>query len=208
MFSADLSWTEPGAERVGQRKERKARERTTSSSGAPSIAPSIKSSAKSSEASVNSASGEQDRELWWTASLRKAKSLRPLKKKSALRPGTSCSTVTERPRDSSSHIQSRHMEEEMPHNVRDPTLQPPWTYSTRFATRLPSGQTLDPPVFEVPELEGDISSRATISSGSRSSRKSRRSNIMDLEKGTNRCFRRPTVELERSRENERHGRDL
>ncbi|KAF1951447.1 hypothetical protein CC80DRAFT_481054 [Byssothecium circinans] len=161
MFSADLSWTEPDTEKIGQRKERIARERLSSST-----TPSIKSASRSSKASVRSI--PEERELWWASSLRKAKSLKPLVKKPSLRPGTSHSNTTEVSRKPST-AHSRHVEIEIPHDFRDPSQHPAWTYSTTISSKLPSGQPLDPPVYEVPELEGDLSSRCTISSGSRSS---------------------------------------
>ncbi|KAF2255517.1 hypothetical protein BU26DRAFT_471096 [Trematosphaeria pertusa] len=157
MFAADLSWTEPDTEKVGQRRERIAKERSS-----PSAAPSIKSS-RSSKTSVTSVA--DDKELWWTSSLRKAKSIKPNKKG---RPGTSRSTGTEHSRKASSSI-PRTLEIELPHELRDPTLQPAWTYSSTLSPTLPSGAPLDPPEYEVPELEGDLSSRGTNSTGSRSS---------------------------------------
>jgi hypothetical protein len=170
MFAADLSWTEgDGVEKVGQRKERKARERSTPSlSETPSIG-----SSRSSRDSVSSVA--DDREMWWTTGLKKAKSLKP---KNIIRPTTSRSTAThatQNSRKTSVSIPEAVEAEDFAMNqrIRDPSLQPSWTYSSTISTRLPSGAPLDPPVHEVPELEGDISSRYTGSSGeSRSSRKS------------------------------------
>jgi hypothetical protein len=168
MFAADLSWTEgDGAEKVGERKARIARERLTSS-----VAPSLKSS-RSSRGSVSSV--VDDREMWWTSSLRKAKSLKPNKKS---RPSTSRSTATQATRQSRSTSvtvpETTEVDDFALHpKIRDPSLQPAWMYSSTISTRLPSGAPLDPPVHEVPELEGDLSSRSTGSSGaSRSSRES------------------------------------
>lgn len=158
MFSADLSWTEPDTEKVGERKERLAREREKERL-TPSVAPSIRSS-KSSKSSI-----PEDRELWWTASLKKARSMKPTKK---IRPGTSHSSNHSRKASSSL---PRPLEVETSGDLKDPTLQPAWTYSTSLSPTLPSGAPLDPPEYEVPELEGDVSSRGTNSSGSRSSRK-------------------------------------
>ena len=156
-------------EKVGQRKERKARERST-----PSLSetPSIRSS-RSSRESVSSVA--DDREMWWTTGLKKAKSLKP---KKMTRPTTSRITAThatQHSRKTSGSIPEAVEAEDftMIQRIRDPTLQPSWTYSSTISTRLPSGAPLDPPVHEVPELEGDISSRYTGSSGeSRSSRES------------------------------------
>ncbi|KAF2638146.1 hypothetical protein P280DRAFT_551789 [Massarina eburnea CBS 473.64] len=167
MFAADLSWTaDVGNEKVGQRRERKERERSSSASF---VSPSS-STSKSSKASVASIS--EDRELWWTTSLRKAKSLRRLKKKSS-RPDTGRSNTTEHSRNPS-NVASGQLEENVPREFRDPTLQPNWTLQSSLSTRLPSGQPLyrpvyDRPVFEVPELEDNASSRGTASSGSYSS---------------------------------------
>ncbi|KAF2686531.1 hypothetical protein K458DRAFT_429530, partial [Lentithecium fluviatile CBS 122367] len=164
MFAADLSWVEgDGVEKVGERKERKARERSTPS---VSVEPSIRSS-RSSRDSVSSTA--DDKEMWWTSSLKKAKSLRPNKK---ARPTTSRSTATQHIRKTSASLPEAIETDDfaLPHKLRDPSLQPSWTYSSTIATKLPSGAPLDPPVYEVPELEGDYSSRGTVSSGgSRSS---------------------------------------
>ena len=155
MFSANLSWVDPDTEKVGERRERIAKERS-STSAAPSLRSSI-----SSKSSI-----PDERELWWTSGLKKAKGLNPSKKG---RPGTSHSTIHTR---KTSISLPRTVEHEPSDGLRDPTLQPAWTYSTTLSTTLPSGALLDPPEHEVPELEGDISSRYTNSSGSRSSRKS------------------------------------
>ncbi|KAL6706510.1 hypothetical protein ACN47E_005449 [Coniothyrium glycines] len=142
MFTADLSWSDPTTETVGERRERKARQRATR---AASIDTPV-----SSRSSVSG-----DNELWWTSGLRKAKSIRP----NILRPSTSRSTgsqqaVSFKPRLSNfSHARA----------VRDPALQPGWIYSTTLSPNLPSGIPLDPPLSEVPELEGDASSQYTNS---------------------------------------------
>ena len=167
MFSADLSWTDPNVEKVGERKERIAKERSTSSTS-----PSIKSCSKSSRDSISSA--QEERELWWTSSLRKAKSLKPLRKTSTFRPGSSRSFATEASRKSSG-THSRHAEVESTRDVHNPVLQPAWAYSHSLPPRHHPRKPLDPSVHEVPELEGDGSSHGTTSSGSRSSRKSERS---------------------------------
>jgi hypothetical protein len=171
MFAADLSWIEGGSvEKVGERKERKARERST-----PSLSetPSIRSSRSSRNSVVSSVA--DDREMWWTTGLKKAKSLRP---KKMSRPTTSWSTAThaiQHSRQTSASIPETTEAEGVTSNrkIRDPSLQPSFTYSSTISSRLPSGAPLDPPVHEVPELEGDVSSRYTGSSGeSRSSRES------------------------------------
>jgi len=155
MFAANLSWADPDTEKVGERRERIAREQSSSPA-----AVSIRSSG-SSRSSV-----PDDRELWWTSGLKKAKSLKPSGKG---RPDTSQRITT--PSRNASISLPRNFENEPLHELRDPTLQPGWTYSTTLSTTLPSGGPLDPPEYEVPELEGDMSSRCTNSSGSRSSRK-------------------------------------
>lgn len=160
MFSADLSWTDPDTEKVGERKERIAREKEKERSTS-SAAPSIDSS-KSSKSSI-----PDDRELWWTSGLRKAKNIKPTRKSP---PGTSYSTHE---RKKASISLPRALEVETSDDLIDPTLQPSWTYTTSLSPTLPSGASLDPPEYEVPELEGDLSSRGTDASDSRSSRKSR-----------------------------------
>ncbi|KAF2866731.1 hypothetical protein BDV95DRAFT_504302 [Massariosphaeria phaeospora] len=156
MFSADLSWVDPDTEKVGQRKERIARERSASAT------PSLKST-RSSKSSI-----PEDRELWWTTGLKKAKNLKPTR----ARPETSYSTI--RPRKVSSVFPPTRESQTDPLELKDPTLQPAYTYTTKLSPALPSGASLDLPENEVPELEGDYSSRYTNSSGSRSSRKFRR----------------------------------
>ncbi|KAF2264589.1 hypothetical protein CC78DRAFT_616740 [Lojkania enalia] len=151
MFSADLSWVDPDVEKVGERRERKAKERPSSSA-----ALSIRSS-QSSKSSI-----PDDKEIWWPASLKKAKQTIPIARP---RPETTHSGHKSR-KPSISVPQPIEIE---PRDVRDPTLQPAWTYSTSLHSTLPSGAPIDPPEYEVPELEGDLSSRRTGSSGSRSS---------------------------------------
>ncbi|CAI6251648.1 unnamed protein product [Periconia digitata] len=162
MFSADLSWTEASVEKVGERRERKARERPT-----PSATPSINSTI-SSRASIKSIA--KDKVLFWTSNLKKAKSLKPIKNVVSERPSTSRSTTASHSRKTSSSS-PRHIDIEIPYDLRDPTLQPPaWTYSSSLSSKLPSGQPIDLPVHEVPELEGDVSSRGIKSNASRSPR--------------------------------------
>jgi hypothetical protein len=157
MFSADLSWTDPDTEKIGERRERIAKERSLHST-----TPSVTSSRSSIASSL-----ADDRQLWWTSSLRKAKSFKPNKK---ARPSTSHSNVTEVSRRTSG---LRSLETEPSGELKDPSLQPSWTYSSTLSSNLPSGAPLDPPApeYEVPELEGDLSSRGANSTGSRSSRK-------------------------------------
>lgn len=150
MFTADLSWSGPNTETVGQRRERKARERS-------SATPSIKTSS-SSRSSVNN-----DRELWWTSGLKKAKGI----KSNILRPASHHSGKSQTP----SLITPRKSSLKFTEDVRDPTLQPAWTFSNTLSPTLPSGAPLDPPLHDVPELEGDSSSRRTTSTETRDSRK-------------------------------------
>ncbi|KAF2120538.1 hypothetical protein BDV96DRAFT_671612 [Lophiotrema nucula] len=151
MFSADLSWVDPDTEKVGERRERISKERPLSSA-----APSFKSSG-SSKSSV-----QDDKELWWPASLKKAKAQIPTR-----RPRPDSSRSGARTRKPSISV-PQPVEPESP-TIRDPILQPGWTYSSTLHSILPSGASIDPPEYEVPELEGDFSSRRTGSSGSRSS---------------------------------------
>ncbi|KAK7193766.1 hypothetical protein DPSP01_000320 [Paraphaeosphaeria sporulosa] len=160
MFSADLSWTDSSTEKVGERRERKAKERSLHST-----TPSVTSSRSSITSSL-----ADERQLWWTSSLRKAKNFKPNKK---ARPSTSRSIVTDASRPTSTVLRS--IEPESIRELKDPSLQPGWTYSSTLSSNLPSGAPLDPPApeFEVPELEGDLSSRGANSTGSRSSHERR-----------------------------------
>jgi hypothetical protein len=152
MFSADvdLSWTGPNTEKVGERRERKARERS-------STAGSVRTSS-SSQSSVL-----VDRELWWTSGLRKAKGF----KTNLLRPSSHHSTTSQ----TTVRSISKRLEPKLSNSLKDPTLQPAWTYSTTLSPALPSGAPLDSLVYEVPELEGDSSSRRTNSTEAHFSRK-------------------------------------
>lgn len=143
MFTADLSWADPSAEKVGERRERKARERATK---ARSIDASI-----SSRGSISS-----DRELWWASGLRKAKSIKPkILRPTASRDSTSQASVPFSPK--------HHRDASHTHPTKDPLLQPEWTYTTTLSPNLPSGRPLNPSLFGVPELEGDSSSQCTAS---------------------------------------------
>lgn len=158
MFSADLSWADPNTEKVGERRERKAKEKGRPESSAAA-------SSKSSSSSLRT-STPVNRELWWTSGLKKAKALKPIK---LARPDTGRRSTT--PSRKVSLTPSQMLEPETLGGVKDPSLQPSWTYSTCLSRSLPSGASLDPPENEVPELEGDLSSRGTNSDGSRSSSK-------------------------------------
>ena len=169
MFSADFSFHDPHAEKVGERKERLARERKVSSAAA-----SIASGKSSQSSHADIASGKSsksshadDRELWWTSSLKKAKSTAKAPS-SIKRSRPSTSRLPGHVRKLSNSI-SQTFDIHPPSDYKDPILQPAWTYSTSLASTLPSGAPLDPPEYEVPELEGDMSSRCTNSSESRSS---------------------------------------
>jgi hypothetical protein len=150
MFSADLSWTGPDTEKVGERRERKARERS-------STANSIKTSTSSRSSVV------AGRELWWSSGLKKAKGI----KSNILRPSSHHSTKSQ----TTIRSDRKKLEIQLPHNLKDPTLQPHWTYASTLSPTLPSGAPFDLPVHEVPELEGDSSSRRTNSTEARFSRK-------------------------------------
>lgn len=151
MFSADLSWSDPHTEKVGERRERRARERSTTAS-------SISTSA-SSKSSVSA-----ERELWWTSGLRKAKGIKP--RLSSLRHSRSRSTTLQ---DTDEELPDKQ-DTKLAHDLTDPTLQPSWTYSSTLPSRLPSGESLDFAIHEVPELDGDVSSRYTDSTEPRFSR--------------------------------------
>lgn len=159
MFTADLSWTDPHTEKVGERKERIAKKKEKERS-ISSAAPSI-NSVRSVKSSIF-----EGRELWWPSSFKKARSIKPTSKSRDTSYGST------RTRLGSTSL-PKTLEVNTANIVRDPTLQPSWTYSTTLSPTLPSGASLEAHEYEVPELEGDISSRGTESSGSRSSRKFR-----------------------------------
>jgi len=111
-----------------------------------------------STSSRSSISGE--RELWWSSGLKKAKGI----KSTILRPSSHHST------GSQTTVRSAQTSQEY-HSLKDPTLQPPWTYATTLSPNLPSGAPFDLPLQDVPELDGDSSSRRTNSTEARFSRK-------------------------------------
>lgn len=165
MFAADLSWQV--GESVGQRKERKARER---SSGTPSVRTSV--------TSRSSGSGSTDRQEWWTAGLNKIKA-KSSKSSTNGRPVTSPSSSSQQRADppqlqpvrKSTAREFPTWELELPQHLKEPPLpKPAYTFSKTLSPTLPSGGSMDILEFDVPELEGDISSRYTHSIVSMSSR--------------------------------------
>lgn len=158
MFAADLSWHgEAAAESVGQRRERKARER---SSGTPSIRTSVTSKSSSST----------DRQQWWTSGLKKVRAKASSKSSVEARPVTRQSSSSQQKTDSplqpvrESGIKDFPTRElELPHHLRDPAPQPTYTFSKSLSPNLPSGASMDLLEYDVPELEGDVSSRYTQS---------------------------------------------
>lgn len=162
MFAADLSWQK--AETVGERRERKER----LSGGTPSVRTSVTSRSSSST----------DRQEWWTSGLNKIKAKAPLKSSSKGRPVTSPSSSSQQKHDPSP-LQSVHesiakdfptWELQLPHHLKDPPPKPAYTFSKSLSPNLPSGGSMDISECDVPELEGDISSRYTHSIVSISSR--------------------------------------
>jgi hypothetical protein len=150
MFAADLQLAKE-AETVGARRERKARE---CSSRTASIGTSI-----SSKSSVST-----ERELWWSAGLKKARNIKPR----ILRPSTSRSTSSQK---STPNTVPKKLDLRLARDFKDPALQPGYTYSSTLSPTLPSGDSLHLQEYEVPELEGDVSSRRTESTRSRVSSK-------------------------------------
>lgn len=163
MFAADLSWQV--GESVGQRKERKAREH---SSGAPSIRTSVTSRSSSST----------DRQEWWTSGLNKIKAKASSKSVTKGRPATSSSSRSQQRSDPPPLQPIREpvtrdfstWDLELPHHLRDHPPKPTYTLSKSLSPNLPSGGSMDLLECDVPELEGDISSRYTHSIVSVSSR--------------------------------------
>jgi hypothetical protein len=157
MFATDLP-LEQEAETVGARRERKTRERSIRSNSINTSRTSI----SSANCSANSAS--TDRELWWSSGLKKAKSIKPR----ILRPSTG---QTANSQGTAKTVPTK-LDLTCTHDFKDPALQPSWTYTSTLSATLPSGDPLHPQQDEVPELEGDISSRKTDSTRSRISRRS------------------------------------
>ncbi|UPX10927.1 uncharacterized protein EKO05_0001560 [Ascochyta rabiei] len=156
MFAADLSWQK--AESVGEHKERKARER---SSGTPSVRTSVTSTSSSST----------DRQKWWTSGLKKVKAKASSSSSFKARPVTSPNSSSQQRSDAPPLRPVHEMvtrdipnwELELPYQIKDPAPQPAYTFSKSLSPRLPSGGTMDLLECDVPELEGDMSSRYTHS---------------------------------------------
>ncbi|KAL1792003.1 hypothetical protein ACET3X_009754 [Alternaria dauci] len=79
----------------------------------------------------------------------------------------SINTSTSRTSISSTNSGSTDLDLTRTQSLKDPELQPGWTYTSSLSATLPSGDPLHPRQHEVPELEGDISSRNTGSTRSR-----------------------------------------
>lgn len=158
MFTADLSWTDAGAEKIGERKERIARERSLYS-------PSVYSYRSSSRAS----SIADDRELWWASGFRKAKSLTPMRQ---VRPSTSRSAVTGISQSRRTSSSLRFITSSLDQESQDPPPEPDLTYASTLPPNVTAGELLylSNLEFGASGSEGDRSSRGTTSSGSLSSR--------------------------------------
>lgn len=163
MFAADLSWQ--AGESVGARRERKARER---SSGTPSVRTSTTSRSSSST----------DRQEWWTSGLNKIKAKTSSKSSTKGRPSISPDSHSQ-PRSDPLPLQPvgetvvrdfPTWELELPHHLKDAPPKPTYTVSKSLSPTLPSGGSMDLFECDVPELEGDLSSRYTHSIVSVSSR--------------------------------------
>ena len=156
MFTADLSWTDAGTEKVGERKERIARERSIHST-----TPSVYSYRSSRASSI-----ADERELWWASGFRKAKSLTPMRKG---RPSTAQSTGTDKSRRLSNglHFITSTLDQDPEESSSPPAI--PCTSS--LTSTVPSGEFLGPPILDgsISELEGDRSSHSSMSSTSSSS---------------------------------------
>lgn len=154
MFSADLSWTDAGAEKVGERRQRIARERSIHSA-----TPSVYSYRSSRASSI-----ADDRELWWASGFRKAKSLTPMR----ARPSTAQSTDNSRRTSSGLRFITSNLDQE-PEEESSP--QPDIASSSTMASTIPSVDFLGPPKLDggLSEFAGDHSSYGSTSSSSFSS---------------------------------------
>lgn len=153
MFATELVLAQE-AETFGARKQRKARQQSVTGS---SINTSIGSQSSTSSEST-------EREQWWSQSLKKkAKSIKP----KILRPSTSKSTASQK----TINAVTQNLDSQLALHFKDPALQPSWTYTSSLSSTLPSGDSLHSR-DQVPDLDGDISSRRTDSTRSRVSRKS------------------------------------
>src|SRR6266700_419556 len=126
MFTADLSWTDPTDEKVGQRKERKSKENSS-----PPKTPSIKSSKSSTQESV------------WRPSFKTARST-PTK-----------IVKTEKANGSHETHQNKKLPKLLPQPLdfplKGPTLQPAWTFSSTRSPSLPSGASIGLPGSIIPD---------------------------------------------------------
>ena len=144
MFTADLSWTDPTDETVGQRKERKSKENPF-----PPKTPSIKSSKSSTQESV------------WRSPFKKTRS-------------TSTKIVkAEKANGSHETHQNKKLAKLPPQpldfSLKDPTIQPTWTFSSTLTPSLPSGASISLPGSIIPDLDCESwSSNSRKSNSSRS----------------------------------------
>lgn len=133
MFTADLSWTDPTDEKVGQRKERKSKENSF-----PPKTPSIKSSKSSTQESV------------WRPSF-KITRLRSTK-----------AVTTEKANGSHETYQNKKLPKLPPQpldfSLKDPTLQPAWSFSSTLSPSLRSGTSIGLPGSTIPGPEYEPSS--------------------------------------------------
>lgn len=148
MFTTDLPLSER-PEKVGERRQRKAQERSHA-------AHSIDSTKSPSRSSIST-----DREHWW--GFRKAKKASHQKTKSAPAPPSPRSPECQ----DSIHVMPKDLNIRPIQQYKDPVLQPGFTYATTLSPKLPSGAPLNQPQYEVSEPARDTPSRYTESIDSR-----------------------------------------
>lgn len=151
MFAADLSWTDPTDEKVGERKQRKLKEQSASSK-----ASSVKSSRSSTRDSV------------WGPSVKKPKLSLVKTSKATKTDGTSePNSVRKLSKVSKPHPQPLDL------SLKDPAPQPKWTLASTLSASLPFGASLDLSSAVHPDPDRVTWSRHSNSSGSRYSSKFR-----------------------------------
>ncbi|KAF2276067.1 uncharacterized protein EI97DRAFT_501370 [Westerdykella ornata] len=187
MFTADLSWTDPKTEKVGERRERKAREKEKGkersvSSATPTATTSRATASISSGKSAGSKTrwkNGDDREVlqWWPASLKKLKACKAPggRGKLEVEMGSAKAKVSARLATISSpqtvRLETSTLGNRNQNKERDTVAQPPWIYSSSPFQTLSSGTSVHPPLpyYEAPGIEVDISSHATANSANPSS---------------------------------------
>ncbi|KAF1809922.1 hypothetical protein P152DRAFT_476055 [Eremomyces bilateralis CBS 781.70] len=160
MFAADLSWTDPSHEKVGERRERKQRKREGSISDSQSSGDVSRSQSRSHGRRPSL------RDAWGFSSSRSGRS----SDKSSVK-GSGDDQLRRYPSVSTTPT----LATEVPRSIfnkpfidlKDPALHPNTTYGAKLLPTLPSGGTIDPPRYDTIGFGRPIHSRQNSNSTSK-----------------------------------------